>query len=101
MTQHLRLPFGLASDGSFQTVAEDSDAEVVQNVAVILRTRVGERLQTPEFGTPDPTFVGLDPAVVLPVVQEYEPRADLDIVAQVIRADGIQTNDIGVRRQES
>jgi phage baseplate assembly protein W len=98
---HLRLPLQLAADGTFATVREDSDAEVVQNVAVILRTRTGERLATPEFGTPDPTFVGLDPAVVLPVVQTYEPRADLDIVQGVVGADGNQINDIGVRRQES
>lgn len=101
MTEHLRLPLALSTDGSFQTVREDSDAEIVQNVSVIMRTRPGERLATPNFGTPDPAFTGLDPAVVLPVVQEYEPRADLDIVAQVVRADGLQTNDIGVRRQES
>lgn len=100
MSRHLRLPFGLAADGTFQTVAEDSDSEIVQNVAVILRTRLGERLATPAFGTPDPTFSGLDPAVVLPIVQEYEPRADLDIVTQVIRTDGVQTSDIGVRRAE-
>ncbi len=62
MSQHLRLPFGLAADGTFATVQEDSDDEVVQNVGVILRTRLAERLATPDFGTPDPTFTGLDAA---------------------------------------
>jgi phage baseplate assembly protein W len=100
VSEHLRLPFGLAADGTFQTVTEDSDAEVVQNVAVILRTREGERMATPEFGTSDPTFVGLDPAALLPVVERYEPRADLLIVQQAITAAGVQTNDISVRRQE-
>lgn len=86
MTVHLRLPIALGSDGTFLTVAEDSDGEVVQNVAVILRTREGERLATPEFGTPDPTFTGLDIAAVLPVVEQYEPRADLDVVQHAITA---------------
>lgn len=100
MSDHLRLPFGLAADGTFQTVTEDSDAEIVQNVSVILRSRIGERLATPEFGTADPTFTGLDPAALLPVVERYEPRADLLIVQQAITALGVQLNDISVRRQE-
>lgn len=101
MSEHLRLPFSLTANGTFATVQEDTDSEVVQNVAVILRTRQDERLATPRFGTADPTFTGLDPAQVLPVVGEYEPRATLRIVQAAIRADGVQTNDIGVRRQES
>lgn len=98
--KHLRLPLALGPDGTFATVTEDTDAEIKQNVSVILRTRTGERLATPTFGTPDPTFDGLDVAAVTEVVAQTEPRADLTIVQQVITRDGVQVNDATIRRQE-
>lgn len=101
MSRHLRLPLTLTADGTFRTVEEDSIEEIVQNVAVVLRTRLGERLATPDFGTPDPTFQGLDPAVVLDQIRDVEPRADVEIVAQAITAAGLQALDVQIRRGES
>lgn len=101
MSQHLRLPISLAPDGTFRTVTEDSPEEITQNVRVILRTRIGERLATPDFGTPDPTFAGFDAAAAMDLVSDQEPRAELAVVEQVIDSAGLQTTDLSVRRRES
>lgn len=101
MSRHIRLPIAIATDGTFTTVAEDSVEEITQNVTVVLRTRTGERLATPDLGTPDPTFTGLDPAVALDMVRQVEPRADLDIVTRAVTAAGVQAVDVQVRRREN
>lgn len=106
MTKHLRLPPTLAPDGTFRTVEEDSAEEILQNVTVILRTRidaegVGERLATPEFGTADPTFAGFDADTALDVVRTYEPRADVQVIRQVLDRFGREQTDLSVRRRET
>lgn len=97
---HLALPLALTTDGAFRTVDEDSPQELQQNVTQILRTRPGERLATPEFGTPDPTFTGLDVEVALGLVEQWEPRATAELVEQVLSPDGTQTSTINVQRRE-
>lgn len=96
---HLALPIALTSDGAFRTFDEDSPQELQQNVAQILRTRTGERLATPDFGTADPTFTGLDVEVALNTVEQWEPRATAELVEQVL-TDGTQTSTINVQRRE-
>jgi phage baseplate assembly protein W len=99
--QHIRLPITLAADGSFRTVAEDSIEEVLQNVTVILRTRLEERLATPDLGVPDPTFVGFDTAAALDMARMYEPRADLQVIERALTALGVQTTTVTVGRRET
>ncbi len=99
MSVHLRLPLSLGGDGSFRTVAEDSPEEVLQNVLVVLRTRPGERLATPDLGVRDPVFDGLDVAEALAEVAEWEPRADVTVVEQALSAEGVQSVRLDVRRQ--
>lgn len=104
--EHIRLPITVGPDGAFRTVREDSPDEIAQNVEVILRTRldddgIGERLATPDFGTPDPTFVGFDADTALDVVRTYEPRADVAVVQQAIDRLGVETTDLSARRRES
>lgn len=96
MSQHLRLPLTVGPDGTFRTVVEDSLDEITQNVLVILRTRTGERLATPDLGVPDPTFAGFDADEALDHVRTYEDRADLDVVRQALTGAGVQTTVISV-----
>lgn len=98
MTAHLRLPLSLAGDGSFRTVEEDSPEEILQSVAVVLRTRPGERLADPDLGVEDPTFVGFDAKAALTEVERWEERASLEVVEQVY-ADGVQTTRLSVTKE--
>lgn len=101
VSEHIALPIRVGGNGGFVTVAEDSAQEIVQNVAVLLRTREGERLATPEFGTPDPVFTGLDAEAALALIATTEPRATVEVVRQVLDRDGRQVTDLDVRRRES
>lgn len=79
-TPHLRVPFRIV--GAAASVVEDgSDAELVQNVTVLLGTRPGERLVVPEYGVGDPTFgfMGATPdeSEIRSAVARYEPRAEV------------------------
>lgn len=105
MSTHLRLPLQVGPDGEFNTVEEDSDAEILQNVQVVLASRPGERLATIELGTDDPTFVGADPAALFAQVERWEPRVDLDLLGQavdVLRDDPgfAERTEVLVLRQE-
>jgi phage baseplate assembly protein W len=100
VSRHLALPLQLTAAGSFATVVEDSPEELTQNLATLLRTRPGERLATPELGTPDPTFAGLDPEAVLAVAAVWEPRADVQLVEHVLDAHGQERTTLAVRRRE-
>lgn len=74
---HLALPLRVTGTGGFAVVEQDSPSEVAQNVAVILSTPLGSRVEVPEFGSPRPEFVGPDSAGMVAAVEEWEPRADL------------------------
>jgi hypothetical protein len=94
MSVHLRLPLTLAADGSFATVAEDSEAEVVQCTQVVLRSRAGERLTVPTLGIPDPAFTGLDVQVAIAEVERWEPRAQLTVDERLLGQDGVELVDL-------
>ena len=100
MSRHLALPLRVTANGSLATHAEDSLEEITQNVAVVLRTRRGERLATPQLGIDEPTFVGLDVEAAFAAVAEVEPRADLALVEQVIDSEGEQRTELTVHRRE-
>lgn len=100
MSRHLRLPLALGVNGGLATVEEDSLDELAQNAGVILRTRVGERLATPDLGTIDPVFDGLEPAAAFEVVAVWEPRASLDLVEQLLDETGTETTTVRLARRE-
>jgi phage baseplate assembly protein W len=101
MSVHLKIPLTIGADGTFLTVPEDSTAEILQNVTVILRTRTGERLATPDLGTPNPVFQGFDAASAIELISAADPRATVDLVRQAIDSAGKQTTDLTVRRRET
>jgi hypothetical protein len=76
---HLAFPIRLGA-GGLATVEQDSDADIVQSVALLLDTRPGERRSVPEYGLPDPLFSGLTEDQVTAVISEWEERADVDLL---------------------
>ncbi|MCD2193528.1 GPW/gp25 family protein [Actinomycetospora endophytica] len=89
--QHFALPFNLQANGSYGVVDQDSSDDVISCVRVLLATRVGERLEVPQFGIPDPTFaVGNPgwPGVLENAVARWEPRAAGHAIPTVVHEDG-------------
>ena len=77
---HFDLPFRFGPN--LAVVQEQDSIEDVMNcVAAILRTQVGERTDLPEFGILDPTFETqpIDTAAIIQQVLAQEPRATLVI----------------------
>jgi phage baseplate assembly protein W len=75
---HLRVPFEVVG-GKAAVVEQDSDQEIIACVVALLSTRLGSRLEEPEYGIPDELFElltpGMDAAAVLEAIDEWEPRA--------------------------
>lgn len=76
---HLALPFAIGADGSALTVEQDSEAEVVQSVGVLVGTRPGTRTMVPSYGITDPTFVGVQVGELTRAVAVWEPRASVTV----------------------
>lgn len=79
--QKLKWPLELASDGQLATVELDSDEEVGQCLAVILRYAPGDRRRSLSFGVPEQLFRddGPDLTEVRAALQANEPRARYDV----------------------
>jgi phage baseplate assembly protein W len=77
---HLAAPFRI-ENGRVATVPQGSAEEIRQCVIACLRTKVGSRLEAPDYGIPDLTFKrqGRNPTAdaYLRAVEEAEPRARL------------------------
>jgi phage baseplate assembly protein W len=75
---HLAVPFQITGR-SAAVVEQDSDGEIRDCVFALLSTRVGSRLERPEYGIPDELFELLTPGMgadqVLAAIEEWEPRA--------------------------
>lgn len=84
VTGAVRFAFPLhIAGGRVATVAQDSEADIAQSVALLLTTRPGERRSNPGYGLPDPVFGGVDLDEVTDVIAEWEPRADPSLVEQI------------------
>ncbi|MCB9377081.1 MAG: GPW/gp25 family protein [Microthrixaceae bacterium] len=86
MAARLALPLRIGARG-LAVVTQDSPAEIAQSVGLLVATRPGERRSVPEYGVPEPLFVGMNPAAIADAVDEWEPRADPLLVDQI--ADGV------------
>ncbi|HEX5592017.1 MAG TPA: GPW/gp25 family protein [Solirubrobacterales bacterium] len=75
---HLAVPFQITGK-SAAVVEQDSDREIRDSVFALLSTRVGSRLEQPEYGIPDELFELLTPGMgaeaILAAIEEWEPRA--------------------------
>ncbi len=83
---HLRIPFRISNGGSADVLEQDSQSEIAQSVAVLVRTRVGERPTAPDYGISDPTFLTSPSSVMTSIklqVEEHEDRAEVAITSEV------------------
>lgn len=55
----LSFPFRLTPQGCAATAPYGSDQEVEELIAALTLTTAGERPMEPDFGIPDPTWVGI------------------------------------------
>lgn len=76
---HLKIPFALADDGSAQTLEQGTSDEITQCVANLVGTTPGTRFFLPPYGTPDPTFAGLNQRLLAAAAQKFEKRATIAI----------------------
>lgn len=79
---HLRIPFRFGPDGSAEVVEQNSHDEIAQCVAVLLKTRQGERIEVPAYGIPDQTFVSetqVPIGAIEAAVEQWEPRAEVEV----------------------
>ena len=80
VAQHLAQPFRVEA-GKVATVGQNSAEEILQCVLACLRTKIGSRLEAPDYGIPDLTFKRQPrqpvPDAYIRAVQEAEPRARL------------------------
>ncbi|WP_125568722.1 GPW/gp25 family protein [Nocardioides baekrokdamisoli] len=83
MPAHLAFPLTVGAKG-LRTVVQDSAADIVQSVALLLDTRPTDRRSVPDYGLPDPTFSGLGVSTLAALIDEWEPRAEPAILEQVL-----------------
>lgn len=91
---HLRIPFSLATDGTAETVAQGTSAEIVQCVANLVGTRPGTRFALPGYGITDPTFSGIDQVALHLAANKYEPRANVSVLVKAGQTEQVVV-DVG------
>lgn len=89
---HFNLPFTLVTSGSQQgavVVEQDTLEEVFAAVTTAVQCPLGACKVFPNFGVPNMTFAQapLDTSEMVAAIQEWEPRANADILSQ-LSADG-------------
>lgn len=88
---HFSIPFRIdPSTNECICNEQDSEAEILDCIEVILRYQIGKRPEKPEFGIPDQTFSEPVPDVgeISEALAEWEPRIDMVInPAQIDKLD--------------
>lgn len=82
MMELLSHPFRLETSGNIATVTDDTDQAYAEGLAVLLLTRVGERVLVPGFGTADATFDEVSITEINAALADYGPPiqvTDIDI----------------------
>jgi phage baseplate assembly protein W len=94
---HLAWPLTII-DGVLATVEQDTIEDVRQCVEVLLRTPAGARPLAPAIGLADPTFTGgFDAPLVTAQLEEWEPRAALEITTAGPDGPGQEAPAVRVR----
>ena len=88
---HFNPRFTIASSGEVTTIEQDSYQDVANCVEMVLNTSKGLRSALPGFGIDDPTFTQVDPNVLRADLQDWEPRAMVDI--DIFNDDSGSTGD--------
>jgi hypothetical protein len=86
---HFSFPFVMTAGGASVT-EQDTDAELLDCVEVILSVPLGFREDLPDFGLSDPVFgVGMDTQDIIDTVTRWEPRADVLVSARPDALDSL------------
>lgn len=81
---HLAYPFRMVQGRFAEMVEQDSLEDIADCCVVICRTPVGSRIEEPEIGIPDPTFQFDNTPEIIDQVSEWEPRATLELIDNVV-----------------
>lgn len=94
----LRVPLQMAG-GRLATVEQDGIENVQACVYTILSYERGSRIEDPNFGVEDPTFVELplDTQEWIEQVNRYEPRAEVGTLEDVEDEVGAILVEVGLR----
>lgn len=80
---HLAVPLRTDGTGAMAVLEQDSVEDITQCCAVLLATTIGDRVEVPDYGIPELAFRTEAPLeAIAAAVEEWEPRADLDITDQ-------------------
>lgn len=80
---HFKLPLRIGLDGHAEVLEQDTPEEIAQCVQVLLSTRVGDRIESPEYGIPDQVFTTVpDLATIQAAIERWEPRATVKLVSE-------------------
>lgn len=95
----LALPLRL--DGTrLATLPGGSAVELAQSVRLLLSTRIGERVASRTYGSPDFTFMqDVDDQDVADVIERGEPRADVEVTIEHLDVDRLDIT-VTVRPEE-
>lgn len=90
LSPHFGFPLALTPDGRRLIAREQDSYEDIEDcVEIVLSTQIGERQETPEYGTPDQAFRenGVDLVRVRAAIDRWEPRVTTALTAEEI--DGV------------
>lgn len=80
------FPFRLGPGGSVLAVAQDSNRDLENLIAVAVLTSPGEREQCPTFGIADPVFAGWERPALERHLLDFGPDVDVQTVSVARRA---------------
>jgi phage baseplate assembly protein W len=91
---HFSYPFQFGGTKHADVLEQDFVDEVANCCVVILKCPIGMRIELPEFGSNDQAFQQVadahgttaDVDAISAVLQRWEPRADAEVIGQVILA---------------
>lgn len=94
---HLQYPFQFGADMHANVLEQDFLDEVANCCVVVLKCPVGFRIELPEFGADDQAFrVAADPDAIVAALQQWEPRADAEVISQVLLGPDPTEMDIDI-----
>lgn len=73
----LSFPFRLGLDGSPVTQEQSSDECFGEQIAQLISTIPGERIQAPLYGCNDPAFVGIDSTELVYKIELFGPPVQI------------------------
>lgn len=75
-------PFRVETNGTIATTDQGSDLSYKEQIAVLMLTRVGERVLVPAFGITDPAFDRVDKAELINKIKMFGPPVTITNVIE-------------------